>query len=170
MMKKLMVLSLVLAMTSVSLAGLSLTADKTAGILPGEVIQIQLVNEKGGIEGFALGYAIVPSGMAGLLSGAALTDGAGNQSSANAYTEDGFGTGYEITLADTNPGGAGLKAGIQATFMWTAPDVRGIYDVVFFNDAMGYNAPESAISLEVVPEPMTMGLLSLGALFLRRRK
>lgn len=167
-MKKLLVLALVLSIAGFANAGFSLNAAKTE-VNPGEVVSIQLVNDLGGISGFGLGYVIVPEGVEGVLTGADLLPAAGNQSGATAYTEAGFGTGFEVSLADTTPGGAGLVAGPQIVFTYIAPMAEGVYSVVFYNDALGYDAPEATAAITVIPEPMTMLLLGLGGLFLRRK-
>jgi hypothetical protein len=165
-MKRLLVLALIISVAGLANASLSLVADQRLD--PGGEVQIQLVNDLGGLGGFTLGYLIVPEGMPGVLSMPVILPGAGNQSSATPFSEPGFGTGYEITLADTYPGGAGLVAGPQMTFTFFAPMGYWVFEVDFYNDALGYNAPETDI-IWVFPEPMTILLLGFGGLFIRRK-
>lgn len=171
-MKKLMVLSLVLAMAAVSsaaLSPLSLSVDKTELNL-GEIATFTVDSTKGsdnavGYGGW-VGYLVVTNGD-GVLSDPIRFTGDGALSSANPYTEDGFGVGFEITMGSSPT--AGAVSGKQFTFSFSSA-IEGITNVAFYDDAMGYDAPVAAYDITVVPEPMTMGLLSLGALFLRRRK
>lgn len=161
-MKKLMVLALVLGFVGLANAGLSISAPKT-DLLPGEVATITVTSDHGNAW---LGYLVLADGGVG-----ALADGiavaAGDLGAAIAYTEAGFGTGFEITTASSTVGG--LKPGTQWTFNFSSADA-GVANVLMYDDAAGYSAPVSAIAFTVIPEPMTMGLLALGGLFIRRKK
>ena len=163
-MKKLMVLSLVLAMTAVSSAALSLVSDKTV-LNPGEVASLTLSSDVGG-KGFLL-YAIVAEGGVGAITMPNLLTGDSALNAVGAYTEAGFGTGYEVTLA--NGVVAKVEAGDFLTFSFSSA-IEGTALVAVYDDALGYNAPAASVAMTVIPEPMTMGLLGLGALFLRKRK
>jgi hypothetical protein len=171
MMKKLMVLSLVLAIGAVSSAALTLAVDKTE-LLPGEIATFTITSSKGADNtagwGGWVGYLVVENG-AGVLSNPIRITGDSGLSSANLYTEDGFGVGYEITVGSSPT--AGAVSGQQYTFSFSSL-VEGFTSVALFDDAVGYGAGDAVgrYAMTVVPEPMTMGLLSLGALFLRRRK
>ncbi|MGA2071701.1 MAG: PEP-CTERM sorting domain-containing protein, partial [Sedimentisphaerales bacterium] len=64
------------------------------------------------------------------------------------------------------------------SFQLTAPNAVGVAHIslienAFFNDNWEAISPDSMPTMTVtisVPEPMTLGLLGLGGLFLRRRK
>jgi len=66
---------------------------------------------------------------------------------------------HSITLLNVGSGGA---AG------YAAPIVQVGYHVISANDGPG--SPTADLGAVIVPEPMTIGLLGLGGLFLRRRK
>ena len=79
--------------------------------------------------------------------------------------------GYYQTIGGSNPG---YSVGGEVAVMTidTAGLADGIYEIyTYTQDQWTSSLAENAtFTLTVIPEPMTMGLLGLGGLFLRRRK
>ena len=115
-----------------------------------------------------LGYIIIEEGGKGTLSNPTATALAGDPALAGAtpYTEAGWGTGYELTVAGSASFPVG--AGTQFTFDYTGIPGDTARISVFVDPE--FVVPVASVTLNVVPEPMTILLLGLGALFLRRRK
>lgn len=166
MMKKLLVLSLVLAVSAMSSAAWVITAPTE--VMAGEVFEIVIANDTGlpgawfgGLYGSgasaAAGNGLAGEAMFGSLSGAAY---------------DAAYDGWEIALthevaAVVQP----IPAGDLFRFTATAGAAGEVYDFEFFDYDVTLDGPVQSFSVtSVIPEPMTMGLLGLGALFLRRRK
>ena len=164
-MKKLLVLSLVLGMATLASATLeiSMTANKT-NLTVGEVATITVTGPAANWGGYII---VEDNGSIGALSSPADLQGV-NLFSYSDYEEAGWGFGYEITYADSTVGG--IAAGPQWTILFSS-DVEGTATVSLWDGAGTFEAPEGGVlSFVVTPEPMTMALLGLGGLFLRRRK
>lgn len=115
-----------------------------------------------------LGYIIVQEGGAGVLSDALTLDAAGNLASVSPYSEAGWGTGYELTVAMAPGGVPAIAVGPQFSMNF-AGTLGETARISLFVDPE-FTVPVSSVLLTVVPEPMTVLLLGLGVLFLRRRK
>jgi hypothetical protein len=168
MMRKLLVLMLVLGMASAANAVLIQVNGQTgAAIQIDEAAIPATITVVGEDTANWLGYIIVEDGGAGLLSGAAVLAGAGNQASAEAFSEDGWGAGYTLTVASTSVP-TNVVAGPLFNVDYTAV-LGDTAQITLFIDP-DYETPAASVAVEVVPEPMTVLLLGLGGLFLRRRK
>ena len=115
-----------------------------------------------------LGYIIIEEGGAGTLENPVILDAAGDLGAAAAYTEAGWGTGYEFSASMSPTADPPIAAGPQFSFDYVG-EVGDTATISLFVDPE-YTTPVASVNVTVVPEPMTVVLFSLGALFLRRRR
>ncbi|UCC98853.1 MAG: PEP-CTERM sorting domain-containing protein [Phycisphaerales bacterium] len=166
MMRKLFVSILVLGLVPAVNAAL-IQVDGQAGDAF-DVLENSVITVVGEDISSWLGYVIVDEGSAGALSDAVALDGAGNLASASPYSEAGWGTGYELTVAMAPGGVPAIAVGPQFSMNF-AGALGDTARISLFVDPE-FAVPVSSVLLTVVPEPMTILLLGLGGLFLRRRK
>jgi hypothetical protein len=164
MMKKLLALVLVLGMAGVASAGFLVTAPDE--VMTGDAFQIII----GGA------FAEVPaSGITGGVYGDINAEaGEAMQAAGNlafvAFYPDFGGWDFNIgDLEDNNPDNQ-PGDGEWIVFNFRAPDVEGMLNFGIYDYGVSFSAPIAEVAVNVIPEPMTLGLLGLGALFLRRRK
>ena len=168
-MKRVLALVLVLGLacsanaTYLQIDGLS---SDNYNLLEGSTATISIISEDGSNW---LGYLIVPDGSPGTLSNPAVWDTAGNLGAAIPYTELDWGTGYELTAAASFGGVPAVEAGQQFTFDFSGGVAGQSTQLLLFADP-DYLTPLDAITITIVPEPLTIALLGLGALFLRKIK
>jgi len=165
-MRKLLVLILVLGLASAANAML-ITVDEQEGDSFEVNIKstITVVSEDASSW---LGYIIIEEGGAGSLENAVKLDAAGDIGAFSAYTEAGWGTGFELTASMSPAGVPALAAGSQFSFDYLG-SIGDTATISLFLDPE-FTTPVASVNVTVVPEPMTVLLLSLGALFLRRRR
>ena len=165
-MRKLLVLFLVLGLVSAANA-LLITVDEQEGEFfeVGITSTITVVSED---TSSWLGYLIVEEGGAGSLENPIILDAAGDLGAATAYAEAGWGAGYELTASMSPEGIPAIAAGSQFSFDYVG-EIGDTATISVFVDPE-YTTPVASVNVTVVPEPMTVLLLSLGALFLRRRR
>jgi len=164
-MRKLLILFLVLGVASTANA-LLIKVDDLEGVSfeVDELTTITVVSED---TSSWLGYIIIEEGGTGSLENVAILDAAGDSASAGPYTEAGWGTGFELTAAATNnnpPIGVGTQFSLD--YVGAIGDTATIS---LFVDPE-FTTPVASVNVTVVPEPMTIILLGLGGLFLRRRR
>lgn len=166
-MKKLLVLTLVLGLASAANAVI-IEVDgqrQEAVVDPDTSVVVTIIGED---TANILAYVIVDEGGLGALSGVEVLAGAGNQAGAEAYTEAGWGAGYNITVASTSvPTNVAIGPQFTLNYSYSGDIAANPTTISLYIDPE-YVAPAAQIS--IVPEPMTVLLLGLGGLFLRRRK
>lgn len=166
MMKKLLVLSLVLAVSAMSSAAWVITVPTE--VMAGEVFEIVIANDTG-----------LPGAWFGGLYGSGASAAAGNGlageakfGSLSGAAYDAAFDGWEIALTHEVAGVVQpIPAGDLFLFTATAGPIGTTQTFDFYDYDVTLDAPVmSFLVTSIIPEPMTMGLLGLGALFLRRRK
>ncbi len=162
-MKKLLILMLVLVMASSASAALS---DITKVDLAGGILTI------GGVAGASLYYALEESDSGGIqfsTDGAVLT-GAGNTAGdLAAITQYAVGTYSGVVIIVGTTGLGEPPDPVEAGDWFTVTYGGEVGDTLYVYDSAVGGTPYIG-SLLVTPEPMTIALLGLGGLFLRRRK
>lgn len=165
-MRKMLVLILVLGLASAANAMLITVDDQE-----GESFEVDLTTTITVVSEDAsswLGYIIVEEGGAGSLENAVILNAAGDLGAAAAYTEAGWGTGFELSASMGPTADPAIAAGSQFSFDYVGA-VGDTATISLFLDPE-YTTPVASVTVTVVPEPMTVILLSLGGLFLRRRR
>lgn len=115
-----------------------------------------------------LGYIIIEEGGAGSLENPVILDAAGDLGAAEAYSEAGWGTGYQLSASMSPSGDPPIAAGSQFSLGYIGA-VGDTATISLFVDPE-YTTPVASVNVTVIPEPMTILLLGLGGLFLRRRR
>lgn len=165
-MRKILVLFLVLVLSSAANAMLITVDDQQGDSFEVDVqTTITVVSEDASSW---LGYIIIEEGGAGTLENPIILDAAGDLGAAAAYTEAGWGTGYELSASMSPSGDPPIAVGSQFSFDYIGA-VGDTATISLFVDPE-FTTPVATVNVTVVPEPMTILLLSLGGLFLRRRR
>ena len=172
-MKKILVLFIVLLMASVATAGNVWLVAPSGDILVNTAVTIDVVADTGVFNMMSanilatVGAASAPSSHA-LFTGAFDTDGF--------IQNDGVSLITGISLSCLMDFVTNVPAGqVLYSFTYTTPSVVGVVGITAGNVNIAYNdwsngTSMGGTSINVVPEPMTIALLGLGGMFLRRRK
>lgn len=116
-----------------------------------------------------LGYIIIEEGGTGMLSDVTPLNAAGNLSSVEPYVEAGWGAGYQLTTGNSPGSAMPVAAGSQFNVNYSGGTLGQTAKISLFIDPE-YQTPVASVDVSIVPEPVTIALLSLGALFLRKRR
>ena len=171
-MKKVLVLMLVLGFASMASAGLSLWVDgapaesSTITLLPSEYAMIGVYNDDDGTVPRVLGYVSITDGP-GSWSGGYNVYIPPSLTSAYAYyfgPLTGLGDTWYLSDADATVNEIGV--GMLGDFEFHCDDFGDV--TIVLSDAS--QMIHDTLIIHQIPEPMTIGLLGLGGLFLRRRK
>jgi len=168
-MKKLMVLALVLGVVGFANAGMSIVAPTQMAV--GETANISIVSDEARIGGF-FGYLAIDMSGVGQWAG-------GNDVPADFPKGPSFevtyygdvtgiiGKAWDVWYLDlTNPSTTPTRAGKYADLAFLA-DKAGVATIYLVAEDGETILDTAQIA---IPEPMTMGLLALGGLFIRRKK
>ena len=170
-MKKLLVLMLVVAVGSIASAGMMLSGPAEAA--EGEAFELVVSGMAADATGLGLaGGVYATPGAGGQTAGSAeALAAAGNLGSVGTY-DDGFFNGWDFTVGALLPQDASEEVadGDWAVLRYVAgaagtSETFGLYDY-----DVSYDDPIQTITVAYTPEPMSLALLGLGGLFLRRRK
>lgn len=168
-MKRLVAMLLIFGMASTANAVL-LQVDGVAAtdveIAEGATSLITIVGENASSW---LGYIIVEEGGAGQLSDVSIVSAAGDLAAYEPYTEAGWGAGYMLTAAASPGSTQPISTGAQFNVNYSGATLGQTATISLFVDPE-YTTPVASVNVSIIPEPMTIALLGLGALFLRKRK
>ena len=169
-MKKLLVLILVLGLCSTANALLTDLDIYEDGSDPGATITVVTgattsVEMYSGNTNSGIAYLGFEDNSMYSLANAQMTTNAGDEAAGWLYYPASYGYNvYWLTVASFagNP-----VSGVQFIVDFTAGSVTGTVDVYLMNEAL---TTLDTATINIVPEPMTIALLGLGGLFLRRRR
>lgn len=171
-MKKFMVLSLALAVVGLANAGLDLTT------IPGMSYEVDTVAKTVTISGTGVvGFIFNLAPDAGVVTGAEVSSAFGTMRDngtdpvGEGMTTHAAGSWIMVSGVNTAP-----VTGVLAVVSYTGnpTELTFFHEQEFWYGDSGVDFGAGAVDLAgytiVVPEPMTLGILGLGALFLRKRK
>ena len=161
-MKKLLIVMLVLAVASVANATLSITAPATVDLGATATVTVSSDTAADSYIAYVDFTGGVPLSNAQILAAA----GPNAKCTLSPYGYAGY---YEIAALDYTPP-SDILAGAHFTFdlISTGADLSTTYTVRLLDE--DWATEIGSVGIEVVPEPMTIALLGLGGLLLRRRK
>jgi len=167
-MKKLLIFMLVLGLASAANATLSMDISGSVDVVLGDTLVVSISSDD--TVGW-LGYIIVEETGDGALSNGYSTSNAGSSSLIIWYSEVGWGDGYEMTTMSIT---GDVVAGIQhvVSYATSGLNIGDTARISLWDDRIGYGTgdEQGTADITIIPEPMTVLLLGLGGLFLRRRK
>jgi hypothetical protein len=173
--KVILVFVSVLSMASLANAGITISVDGQANpgsitISPSDTRTIGIVNTvDADRQDFLMYLDFVADDSLYSLSGAALGAGAGDFPTTLLGPDSIAGPAKEYTINQAWAVGTDPVSGTVMTVNLHC-DATGDITVQLWDDRVGYDAPVDQLVIhQVVPEPMTLALLGLGGLLLRRK-
>jgi hypothetical protein len=170
MMKKVLVLMLVLGIASMATAGLTLTVNGEAAedsqilLNPSDYVMIG-VNHDGGLPRL-IGYVTITEGPGSWTGGYNVYSPPSLTSAYGYYLGPITGMGDVFLLMDADATINEIGIGLLADFEFHCDGPGEV--LITLSDNLGQVL--DTLIIHQIPEPMTIGLLGLGGLFLRRRK
>ena len=168
-MKRLVALLLVFGLASTANAVMLQVNGTSAAYVAIEEGATSLITVVGEDASSWLGYIIVEEGGTGLLSNAEILPAAGDLAATEPYTEAGWGAGYMLNTAAGPGSSTPISTGAQFNLDYSGGIMGETAKISLYLDP-DYTTPVASMNVSIIPEPMTIALLSLGALFLRKRK
>ena len=178
-MKKFLVLTLVLGMASLANAGLVITSDGTTELLEGESMTIGIASDADMTAFESHTWALVVNSEAASLSGGVplAIDSLVNtivgdvETNPTILNPDGTvglwgGTLWTSMTGNLAPGDLYVEFMLTCNLAGTDAVVQ-LYEIL---EQTPFGEPLATLRIAQIPEPMTLALLGLGGLFLRRRK
>ncbi|MBN1765957.1 MAG: PEP-CTERM sorting domain-containing protein [Sedimentisphaerales bacterium] len=168
-MKKLLAILLVLGMASMASAALSLSSS-SVDILAGGTATVYVVSDAADVwEGYIGGSSAVDGGGATAFTVTALAPaGPDGYATADPYGYAGY---YAVGALDFNPEDTiTVTSGNQFQIDASDADLTSgsSYDINVYAD--DWATVIDTVTINIIPEPMTLSLLGLGGLLLRRRR
>jgi hypothetical protein len=160
-MKKLLILMLVLGLASAANAVVTLGGDTEVDL--GGTCTVTIVSSDTTMWG---GYI---EQLEYLMTGVVATSNAGEQAVVN-YAPEGYADTYELEAKDTTDPFDSVVAGIQFNVTVSAGSLVEDDTILLTLYDTDWSTVIDTATVTVVPEPMTIALLGLGGLLLRRRK
>ena len=182
-MKKFLVLALVLSMATMAQAGIVFQSSATE-VHPSDILTISLVTTNAEhVQGLELDAIVDGTSTLGTAATPLTLNSHFNFADPGYLVNTGGALIKWVNASDTTVGGD-YATGTLYTFLYHVPTVpASTYITINASDQTPYgNTVEidfsdgssiystQGVVIHVIPEPMTMGLLGLGGLFLRRRK
>ena len=165
-MKKLLILVLVLGIASTASAALSL-ADSALTVTINTTVAFNVDGDTASNIDWYVGNVPGKADVTGMV-----LDSSGN-AGPNAYVNEspyGYNGYWELGSKDDDPDTWDIIAGTQFNGTITVGGTTGTYSIYLYDSGWTSTGVKDTLALTIVPEPMTIALLGLGGLFLRRRK
>jgi hypothetical protein len=170
-MKKLLIFILVLGLSSLANATMTnieisidgATVGASYDVLTGDTISVEMYSNN---EDPGSGYLGLEDNALYTLTNQAVTTNAGDQGGYTSYSYYGY---TEIMVVVSKTASGTITPGVMFMVDFNAGSSTGTVDVYLASDESGYPTVDT-LTINIIPEPMTIALLGLGGLFLRRRR